>query len=77
MPKLVIFDAETLSTSLEESQPRPQVGVGAHTFGSLSPSFFTFKLQIFYKTLHCTTTSYKNWHCIGYVRKNLFKQKNN
>ena len=53
MTKLVNFDAETLSSSLEGTQPRPRVGVMLCTFGSVSPSFFTFQFRT-----HCYAQLY-------------------
>ena len=44
MAKLMNFDAETLSSSLEDTPPRPRVGVKFCTFGSVASTFFTFQL---------------------------------
>ena len=48
---LVNFDAKTLTSSLEGTQPRSTLGVKFCTFGLVSPSFFTFQLQFFEKSL--------------------------
>ena len=60
MAKLMNFDAETLSSSLKDTQPRPRVGVKSCSFGSVTPSLFIFQLQFFLKSLLCTTANYFN-----------------
>ena len=60
MVKLVNFDAENPSSSLEGAQPRPRVGVRPGTFSSLAQSFFTFQIQLFHKTLLGTITNHSN-----------------
>ena len=44
MAKLMNFDAETLISRLEDTAPRPRVGIKFCTFGSVAPIFFTFQL---------------------------------
>ena len=50
MAKLMNFDAETLSSSLEDTRPRPRVGVKFCTFGSVAQTFFPFQPQFFLQT---------------------------
>ena len=52
MAKLMNFDAETLSSSLEDTRPRPRVGVKFLHFWLSSSNIFHFSAAIFFTNIH-------------------------